>query len=87
MKRPQFSIGPLPPKDNGMLASALFILEPCKGKIHTGGTHQSGNIDRVIFNLGGNGELKFNKERIELKFLTIYSEEYDNITSRNTFGL
>ena len=58
-----------------------------KGKIHTGGTHQSGNIDRVIFNLGGNGELKFNKERIELKFFTIYSEEYDNITSRNTFGL
>ena len=70
-----------------MLASALFILEPCKGKIHTGGTHQSGNIDRVIVNLTGDGKLKFNKERIELKFLTIYSEEYDNITSRNTFGL
>ena len=54
-----------------MLSSALFILEPCKGKIHTGGTHQSGNIDRVIFNLGGGGELKRNKEKIELKFLTI----------------
>ena len=70
-----------------MLASALFILEPCKGKIHTGGTHQSGNIDRVTVSLAGDGKLKFNKERIELKFFTIYSEEYDNITSRNTIGL
>ncbi len=59
---------------------------PWEGKIQAGGTHQSGNIERVTFNLGGKGKLKFGKERIELKFLTTYSEENDKITSRNTFG-
>ena len=57
-----------------------------KGKIQAGGTHQSGNTDRVSFNLGAQGKLKFNQERLELKFLTIYTEENDKITSRNTFG-
>jgi putative salt-induced outer membrane protein YdiY len=57
-----------------------------EGKVHAGGTHQSGNTDRITLNLGGNGMLKFGQERIELKFLTLYSEENDNITSRNTFG-
>ncbi|MBC8283375.1 MAG: DUF481 domain-containing protein [Nitrospinae bacterium] len=57
-----------------------------KGKIQAGGTHQSGNTDRVSFNLGAQGKLKFDQERIELKFLTIYTEENDKITSRNTFG-
>ena len=65
----------------------LIYLRTCKGKIHAGGNHQSGNMGRVTFNLGWNGELKFNKARIELKFLTIYLEEYDNITSRNTIVL
>jgi hypothetical protein len=35
---------------------------------------------------GSKGKLKFDQERIELKFLTIYSEENDKITSINTFG-
>jgi len=45
-------------------------------------------INQVTFNFfwGGKGKLKFDQERIELKFLTIYSEENDKITSRNTFG-
>ena len=44
-------------------------------------------INRVTFNLGEDkGKLKFDKERIELKFLTIYSKENDKIISRNTFG-
>jgi hypothetical protein len=44
-------------------------------------------INRVTFNLGEDKvKLKFNQERIELKFLTIYSKENDKIISRNTFG-
>ena len=44
-------------------------------------------INRVTFNLREDkGKLKFDKERIELKFLTIYSKENDKIISRNTFG-
>jgi len=44
-------------------------------------------INRVTFNLGEDkGKLKFDQERIELKFLTIYSNENDKIISRNTFG-
>jgi hypothetical protein len=42
-------------------------------------------INQVTFNFFWGG-LKFDQERIELKFLTIYSEENDKITSRNTFG-
>ena len=36
-------------------------------------------MGQVTFNFGRNGELKLNKARIELKFLTIYSEENDTI--------
>ena len=46
-------------------------------------------INRVTFNFflgGGKIKLKFDQERIELKFLTIYSEKNDKITSTNTFG-
>ncbi len=57
-----------------------------EGKIHAGGSHQSGNTDRVTLNLGGEGNMKFGAERIELKFLTVYAEEDEKITSRNTFG-
>jgi putative salt-induced outer membrane protein YdiY len=61
-------------------------LKAWKGKIHAGGSHESGNTERLTFNFGGEGELKFNTERFELKFLTVYTEENDQITSRKTFG-
>jgi putative salt-induced outer membrane protein YdiY len=57
-----------------------------EGNIHAGGSHESGNTDRITFNFGGEGELNFRSERIELKFLTVYTEEDNKISSRNTFG-
>jgi putative salt-induced outer membrane protein YdiY len=57
-----------------------------KGKIYLGGTQQTGNTDRLTISFGGEGKLKLDTERFEVKFRTIYTEEDDKITSRNTLG-
>ncbi len=57
-----------------------------KGKVYAGGSHQTGNTDRLTISFGGEGKLKLDTERFEVKFRTIYTEEDDKITSRNTFG-
>lgn len=56
------------------------------GKVYLGGSQQTGNTDRLTFSFGGEGELKLDMDRFELKFLTVYTEEDGKITSRNTYG-
>ncbi len=57
-----------------------------KGKFFAGGTQQTGNTDRLTITFGGEGKLKLDTEEFEIKFRTIYTEEDDKITSRNTLG-
>lgn len=56
------------------------------GKVFAGGTQQTGNTDRLTITFGGEGKLKLDTEEFEVKFRTIYTEEDDKITSRNTLG-
>lgn len=57
-----------------------------KGKFFAGGTQQTGNTDRLTITFGGEGKLNLDTETFEIKFRTIYTEEDDKITSRNTLG-
>ena len=57
------------------------------GSITVGGNLQSGNTDRTGLSVGAGAERRTAKDRFTLGFLFNYTEEEDEITARNTYGL
>lgn len=51
-----------------------------------GGSQDTGNTDRLSASFGAEAKRKFNKNQIEIRFLSNYSEEDDKVTTRNTYG-
>ncbi len=57
-----------------------------KGSIALGGSIDQGNTERTSGSLGFDAKRIFEEDRIAFKFLSIYSEEDESVSTRNTYG-